>query len=257
MSHIILAIPALNDNYIWTIVHPKKKNAAVIDPGETKPILNLLAQQDLTLTAILLTHHHWDHTNGISGLLEKYLVPVYGPAEAMIPFCDHLIKGGDRLTLSSLDLTLNILSIPGHTLSHIAYYGHQLVFTGDTLFSGGCGRLLEGSPDQLYHSLLKLASLPFDTRVYCGHEYTKKNLEFAKMVDPNNLKLKKRIAETQQKIIQNLPILPPTLQLELDTNPFLRCHKKSIQKSLTEYHGYSLTDEIAFFAALRRWKDKF
>ncbi|MFW0061003.1 MAG: hydroxyacylglutathione hydrolase [Coxiella endosymbiont of Dermacentor nuttalli] len=257
MSHIILAIPALNDNYIWAIVHPKKKNAVVIDPGETKPILDVLEQQDLTLAAILLTHHHWDHTHGISGLLEKYLVPVYGPDEAMIPCCDHLIKGGDYLTLSSLELTFSILSIPGHTLSHIAYYGHQLVFTGDTLFSGGCGRLLEGSSDQLYRSLLKLAALPFNTRVYCGHEYTKKNLEFAKIVDPNNLKLKKRIVETQKKISQNLPILPPNLRLELDTNPFLRCHKKSIQQSVIKYHGHSFADEIAIFAALRQWKDKF
>ena len=257
MSHTIFAIPALNDNYIWTIVHPKKQTAIVIDPGETKPILNILEQQDLTLTAILLTHHHWDHTNGISDLLEKYLVPVYGPAEDMISLCDHPINGGDHLTLSLLELTFNILAIPGHTLGHIAYYGHQWVFTGDTLFAGGCGRLFEGSPDQLYCSLLKLTALPSNTRVYCGHEYTEKNLKFAQIVDPKNYKLKKRIEETQQKINHSLPTLPSTLQLELDTNPFLRCHEISIQQSLEGYYGYPFTDTVAAFTALRRWKDEF
>lgn len=257
MSHTILTIPALNDNYIWAIVHLKKQTAVVIDPGETKPILQVLEQRNLRLTAILLTHHHWDHTNGISGLLKKQPVPVYGPVEDSIPLCDHPIKGDDRLTLSSVDLTFTILAIPGHTLGHIAYYGHQWAFTGDTLFSGGCGRIFEGSPDQLYHSLLKLAALPADTQVYCGHEYTKKNLKFAKMVDPENYKLKKRIAETEQKLNQNLPTLPSTLQLELDTNPFLRCHKKSIQQSLREYYGYPLADTVAVFTALRRWKDEF
>ena len=258
MTHTILAIPALNDNYIWVIVHPKKQTAVVIDPGEAKPILDVLKQQNLTLTAILLTHHHWDHTNGISGLLEKHLVPVYGPSEDSIPLCDHSIKGGDQLTLFPVDLTFTILAIPGHTLSHIAYYyKHQWVFTGDTLFAGGCGRLFEGSSDQLYHSLLKLAALPADTQVYCGHEYTKKNLKFAQMVDPENYKLKKRIAETERKLNKNLPTLPSTLQLELDTNPFLRCHEKSVQKSLKDYYGYSFADTVTIFTALRRWKDKF
>lgn len=257
MSHTIFAIPALNDNYIWAIAHPKKQTAIIIDPGETKPILEALKQRDLRLTAILLTHYHWDHTNGVLGLLKTQPVPVYGPLKDLIPLCDHPIKGGDRLTLSSVDLTFTILSVPGHTLDHIAYYGHQLVFTGDTLFSGGCGRIFKGSPDQLYRSLLKLAALPADTQVYCGHEYTKKNLKFAKMVDPKNYKLKKRITETEQKLNQNLPTLPSTIQLELDTNPFLRCHKKSIQKGLKEYCGYPLTDTVAVFAALRRWKNKF
>ena len=257
MLHKILAIPALNDNYIWTIVHLKKQSAIIIDPGAANPILDMLAQQDLTLTAILITHHHWDHTQGILGILEKYLVPVYGPAEDMIPFCDHPINGGDHLILSSLGLTFNILAIPGHTLGHIAYYGHQWVFTGDTLFSGGCGRIFEGSPDQLYRSLLKLTALPSNTQIYCGHEYTEKNLEFAQMVNPNNHKLKKRIAEIQQQINQNLPTLPSTLQLELDTNPFLRCHEKDIQQSLEEHYGYPFANTIAVFKALRQWKDEF
>ncbi|ACJ19791.1 hydroxyacylglutathione hydrolase [Coxiella burnetii] len=257
MPHNILAIPALNDNYIWTIVHPQKQAAVIIDPGEAKPVLDFLKQQKLNLAAILVTHHHWDHTNGIQGILQKHPAPVYGSVESAIPFCDHPIVDGQTFSIPYAELTFNVLAIPGHTLDHVAYYADQWVYTGDTLFAGGCGRIFEGSPDQFYHSLQKLASLDPTTRVYCGHEYTGKNLEFAETVEPDNPKLKQRIVETGQKASQNLPTLPSTLQVELDTNPFLRCHQKNIQRRVQEYCGYPLADTVAVFAALRRWKDEF
>ncbi|QHG92478.1 hydroxyacylglutathione hydrolase [Coxiella endosymbiont of Amblyomma sculptum] len=259
MPYMIFPIPVLNDNYVWTVAHPKNRNAIVIDPGEAEPILNAFKKRNLTLVAILLTHHHWDHTNGIADLLKRVLVSVYGPSEDAIPLCNHFLQDGSLLTLPSLDITFRVLSTPGHTLGHIVYYcDFQWVFTGDTLFTGGCGRIFEGSPRQMYYSLLKLTALPSNTRIYCGHEYTKKNLEFAQMVDPNNLKLKNRIANFQKKDNGKFPALSySTLRLELDTNPFLRCHQADIQKSLKKHYGHSFSDTISFFAALRRWKDKF
>ncbi|AJC50466.1 hydroxyacylglutathione hydrolase [Coxiella endosymbiont of Amblyomma americanum] len=260
MSHVVFSIPALCDNHVWIVVCLKKRNAIVIDPGEAKPVLDTFEKSNLTLTAILLTHYHWDHINGISGLLERYPVPVYGPSENLIPLCSHPLQDRDYLTLPSLGITFNILTIPGHTVEHIAYYcKRQWVFTGDTLFTGGCGRIFTGTPYQLYQSLCRLAALPSNTQVYCGHEYTKKNLEFAQIVDPNNLNLKKRVMEIKKKINNNSYILPSTLQLEINTNPFLRCDKKDIKKSLGKYYGCSFlfSDTIAVFSALRQWKNEF
>ena len=258
MLHNILAIPALNDNYIWTIVHSKNRRAVIVDPGESEPVLNLFEQQNLTLTAILITHHHWDHTNGIQQIIEKYPVPIYGPLKDKISLCDHTLNDQDTIELSDVELTFKVLEIPGHTLGHVVYWGHQWVYTGDTLFTAGCGRIFEGSPDKFYHSLMKLASLDPQTKVYCGHEYTDQNLQFAKIVEPDNPNLKRRIIETQQKLNQNQPIPPSTIQLELETNPFLRCHQKNVQQRVQEYCGYPLADDIiAVFTALRRWKNEF
>lgn len=145
MLYNIFAISALNDNYIWTIVHPKKKIAVIIDPGVANPILDFLKRNKLNLAAILITHHHWDHVNGIQGILKEYSVPVYGFSKSSIPFCDHLVVDKQTFSISSAELTFNVLATPGHTLDHVVYYqpGHQLAYTGDTLFSGGCGRILK------------------------------------------------------------------------------------------------------------------
>lgn len=257
MLHNVLAIPALNDNYIWTIVHSKNRKAVIVDPGESEPVFDLFKQQNLTLTAILITHHHWDHTNGIQRIIEKYPVPIYGPLKDKIPLCNHTLNDQDTVELPDAELTFQVLEIPGHTIGHIAYCGHQCVYTGDTLFTGGCGRIFEGSPNQFYHSLTKLASLDPQTKVYCGHEYTDKNLQFAEMVEPNNPKLKRRIIKTQQKLNQNQPTPPSTIQLELETNPFLRCHQKNIQQRVQEYCGYPLANIVDVFAILRCWKNEF
>ena len=257
MSHNIFPVPAFNDNYIWTIVHPEKHMAVIIDPGQAKPVLDLLEKQNLNVAAILLTHHHWDHINGVEGILQKCPAPVYGPAKSFLPFCNRPVVGGETITIPEAELHFNVLEIPGHTLDHVAYQGHKWIYTGDTLFSGGCGRIFEGSPDQFYNSLQKLASLDPETQIYCGHEYTAKNLKFAEVVEPDNPKLKQRIIETYYKVNQNQPTLPSNIQIELDTNPFLRCNQATIQQRVEEYVGYAITDVLAVFVALRYWKDKF
>lgn len=257
MSPNILAIPALNDNYIWMIVHPTKQTAIIVDPGESKPVLEFLKTHKIDLSAILITHHHWDHTNGIEGILKEYTVPVYGPENDNIPLCDHPLKGQDQLKLPEMEVEYSIIDIPGHTKGHIAYHGHNCLFTGDALFTGGCGRLFEGTPDQLYHSLATLAKLDPETHVYCGHEYTGANLRFAEAIEPENLILQQRISDTEKLQTRGIPTVPSTIKLELQTNPFLRCHLPSVQNKVEMYCGYPLADNAAIFAALRRWKDTF
>jgi hydroxyacylglutathione hydrolase len=257
MSHQIFAIPALNDNYIWAIAHPEKKSVVIVDPGEATPVLDFLTREQLTLEAILITHHHWDHTNGIPEILAVAEVPVYASAREDVSFCDQPLTEKDIVKIPRTELEFKVIEVPGHTRGHVAYVGQGWVFTGDTLFTGGCGRLFEGVPDQLYHSLLTLAELPPDTQVYCGHEYTKKNLDFALVVDPTNNKLKQRISQTQAILAQGLPTVPATIELERQTNPFLRCHEPAIQQAAMAYCGHALADNVAVFAALRRWKDEF
>jgi hydroxyacylglutathione hydrolase len=257
MSYRILAVPALNDNYIWAIVHPRKKSVVIVDPGEAKPILNLLKQQKLNLAGILITHHHWDHTNGIEGILKVHPTPVFAPAKDDVIRCDHPVEDGDQVVIPEMELTFDVIDIPGHTLGHVAYLGHGWVFTGDTLFTGGCGRIFEGTPDQLYSSLSLLAKLDPKTEVYCGHEYTKKNLAFAAMIEPFNNKLEQRIDHTEGLLNKGLPTVPSTIELELQTNPFLRCHEHHVQQAAIAYCGQPLADNVAVFAALRRWKDEF
>lgn len=256
-SHNILAIPALNDNYIWMIVHPGKKTAVVVDPGEAKPVLQILKEQGLRLAAILITHHHWDHTKGIEEILKEHPVPVFTPLHDHVPLGDNPAEGGDKIEIPEVGLEFDVLATPGHTVGHIAYFGQGWVFTGDTLFTGGCGRVFEGTPDQLYQSLMHLAQLPPETRVYCGHEYTRKNLEFASLVEPYNLKLQERMVHVSATLDKNQPTVPSTIAEELETNPFLRCHIPAVQQAVMAYGGVSLADNTATFAALRRWKDEY
>ena len=229
----IIPIHALKDNYIWMISHSDKKLAVVIDPGEAKPVLDILEQQELNLTAILVTHHHWDHTNGIAELLERYPVPVYrSPLD-------------NKLVISELDLNFTILTIPGHTLDHIAFVGLGGVFCGDTLFCAGCGRVFEGTHEQMFESLQKLAQLPDETKIYCGHEYTQNNLKFAKTVEPNNADL---ILQTK---------VPSNIKLEKFTNPFLRCEIPEVHQAVENYCGKKLNTPVEVFRELRNWKDNF
>lgn len=233
----ILPIPALRDNYIWAIVD--KDNAIIIDPGETIPVEAFLHQHHLTLKAILLTHHHWDHVNGALELSRQYHVPIFGPADDNISFLTHPVREGDQVHIADFPLTLNVLDIPGHTLGHIAYVGDGMLFCGDTLFSAGCGKLFEGTAAQMYHSLKKLASLPGDTKVYCGHEYTYNNLKFAHMIEPGNQLINNHIAKVKILMENHKCTLPSTIKTELAINLFLRC------KSSEE------------FVALRKQKDTF
>jgi len=250
----IVPVSAFTDNYIW-VIHDQY-HAVVVDPGEAKPVLDFLEQKKLKITAILNTHHHIDHVGGNLELLQQFQVPVYGPGSELISTVTHRLKEGDSVYLPELSLRLSILDIPGHTAGHIAYYGANLLFCGDTLFSCGCGRLFEGTAQQMYISLNKLAKLPDETVVYCGHEYTLANINFARLVEPENQAITQLqiLAEKQRK--SDLPTLPSTIAKEKACNPFLRSNQPEVIRSASNYAGKPLTDPVSVFTAIREWKDK-
>jgi hydroxyacylglutathione hydrolase len=217
----IVALPAFNDNYIWLLRH--HQYAAVVDPGDAAPVIAYLQQHQLKLSAILITHHHSDHIDGVASLIQHYAPQVYASGKEKYTFAHQAVVEGQTLHLDNLQLTLKVLEVPGHTLGHVAYYGANCLFCGDTLFAAGCGRLFEGSAEQLYASLQRLAQLPDTTAVYCTHEYTLRNLEFALSLSPNYPPLLQRQATELAKRQSGLPTLPSTIALELATNPFLRC----------------------------------
>jgi hydroxyacylglutathione hydrolase len=256
MSVSVFPIKAFNDNYIWCLHN--QTHCAVVDPGDAAPVLAYCQDNQLTLSAIIITHHHWDHTGGIDALLAAFPnIPVYGPQNKNIKQITVRLLQGDAIELAQLGVKLSVLEVPGHTLDHIAYYGDMGLFCGDTLFSAGCGRLFEGTPQQMYQSLAKLTALPADTAVFCTHEYTMANIAFAETVEPNNQALidYKRWANKQREI--NAPTLPSNLQRELAVNPFLRCHSAELVTNVSQNKGATLASEQAIFASLRSWKDNF
>lgn len=255
MPLIVHTIPAFTDNYIWLFHSQGENQAYVVDPGDATPVLETLHRLELSLKGILITHHHADHVGGIDQLLREYSVPVYAPKG--IPQATTIMKDGDLLNIA--DQTFQVISIPGHTLDHIAYFSasESLVFCGDTLFSNGCGRLFEGTPDQMWHSLSRLASLPADTKIYCAHEYTEANTRFALEVEPDNEVLQQRAIEIEELRQQNKPTIPSALSKELATNPFLRTGHQSIQEAARRHSNQALPSETEVFAAIRRWKDCF
>jgi hydroxyacylglutathione hydrolase len=254
MLHIV-PVRAFTDNYIW-IIHDRC-HAAVVDPGDAAPVLDFLRRENLQLVAILNTHHHNDHVGGNAALLREFPVPVYGPAHESIPTLTHRLREGDNVQLAEFPLSFNVLDIPGHTAGHIAYYGANLLFCGDTLFACGCGRLFEGTPQQMHASLQKLAGLPDETQVYCGHEYTLANIHFARAVEPGNQALLELEAAMKKLRKQDIPTLPSTLMREKATNPFLRCNQLEVIQSAGNYLGASLPDPVSVFAAIRSWKNDF
>ena len=254
----IIPIRAFTDNYIWSIEDGKR--AAIVDPGDAKPVLAHLRERGLTLCAIVNTHHHGDHVGGNEALLAAFDVPVFGPAHEAIPGRTRALAEGDRIELPMLGLRFEVLDVPGHTAGHIAYVGEvdgPVVFCGDTLFAGGCGRLFEGTPAQMWSSLSKLASLPDETRAYCAHEYTLANLRFAHAVEPGNAALAARIAREAARRERDEPTVPSVMADERATNPFLRAAEPHVRAAAEAHAGHALPDAVASFAALREWKNGF
>ena len=248
-------VRAFQDNYVWTLTYGG--NAAVVDPGEAGPVLAFLRAHKLNLTAILNTHHHADHVGGNAELLEHYPVPVYGPHDERIPTVSDRVREGDSFTLPGFDLKLQVLEIPAHTRTHIAFAGGGMVFCGDTLFACGCGRLFEGTPAQMHAALAKLAKLPGDTRVYCGHEYTVSNIKFARAVEADNAALKKWEQDAAALRAKEQPTLPSTIADELRANPFMRCEIPAVAAAASRHAGKPLADAVSVLGALREWKNNF
>lgn len=249
-------IKAFDDNYIWLMT--TNEGSIVVDPGENINLLKVIEKKNIKLDAILVTHHHYDHTGGIEELLTKYPnLKVYGPNNNVDLIKSRLVDGE---LLNVIGVDFEVIEIPGHTLDHIAYYANinnsPLLFCGDTLFAGGCGRVFEGTFDQMYESLMKLKKLPQNTRIYCGHEYTINNLKFAKAVEPDNIDLIARYNDAIDLRKNNIPTLPSTLSIELKTNPFLRAEKNNVQKIIPHEFKTGLSEK-EIFSALRQWKDNF
>jgi hydroxyacylglutathione hydrolase len=252
----ISALPAFTDNYIWLLQDHRSQRCAVVDPGDAAPVEAWLdAHPDWVLSDILITHHHHDHVGGVERLKHISGATVYGPASENIPARDVALNDND--TASVLGWEFDVYAVPGHTLGHIAYYHHGLLFCGDTLFAAGCGRLFEGTPDQMHHSLSRLAALPEDTLVYCTHEYTLSNLKFAAAVEPTNADIAARLEKVTQQRQNGVMTLPSTLALEKLTNPFLRTGETLVKQKVDERAGAQNRAPSEVFAALRAWKDKF
>jgi len=249
------AIPALESNYVWAL--HDGRHALLVDPGEAGTPLNWLADKGLELSALLITHHHWDHTGGIDDVLAEHPVPVYGPEDRRIPQVDHPLREGDHAEFDAPGALFEILSVPGHTSIHIAYFGHRLVLCGDALFSAGCGRMFEGTPEQMLASLDKLADLPADTRMFAAHEYTVANCRFALAVEPDNRDLQERAREAETLRESGQITLPSSIGAERRFNPFLRTREPTVIDAARAHDPACGETPAEVFATLRRWKDSF
>jgi hydroxyacylglutathione hydrolase len=252
----VVGIPVLADNYVWCL-SDSKGQALVVDPGEALPVLSYLKANSYTLKGILLTHHHWDHVNGVGDLLAVEKVPVYGGKYDHISVVTHPLEDGDALRIESMDFSCEVAQLQGHTLGHVYYYGHGMVMTGDTLFSAGCGRVFEGSMDQMLKAMHKIASLPDETKIYAGHEYTINNLEFALGILPEDQDMAKHLQHCLDLQAKGLPTMPSTVALEKKINLFWRCRDPLLRRAVENKLGQTLADELSLFSALRALKDRY
>lgn len=260
----VTALPALKDNYIWIVCDHHSKQCVVIDPGEASPVLAYLQQQQIKLDAIIITHYHADHIGGIPALQLTFPeVRIYSSTKESLPYKTRLVQEGDKLSALDNKFACTVYEVPGHTLGHIVFYapnlnGTSAIFTGDTLFNAGCGRLFEGTFDALYQSLLKLRALPGATQVYCGHEYTQTNLAFALWLEPDNLQIQSALSDINAAASRKLPRLLSTLSRECAINPFLRCDEAYFRKLMqVRLQLDSLPIPIELFMRLRKLRDNW
>ncbi len=260
----VFPVPAFTDNYLW-VIHDDQ-HAVVVDPGDATPVIDYLTRHSLALQAILVTHHHADHVGGIGALIDWFgssaRPTVYGPAHEQIPHRDVAVREGDVVKFDSLGVELKVLDVPGHTAGHVAYFeaARQWLFSGDTIFASGCGRLLGGTAAALFSSLSRIGDLPSETRIYCTHEYTLSNIRFALAVDGDNADLRTRATLEAARRERGEPTVPTTVALERATNPFLRTSTPTVRDSvITSSSGVLPRDasDLAVFAALREMKNQF
>ena len=253
----IIPIKAFTDNYIWTII--KGDQAIVVDPGDPKPVIDKLQELNLSLKQIMITHHHFDHSGGIEELQKTFDCPAYGPAGGHIKGITNPLDDNEHFNV--FDQYFMAMATPGHTNDQLAYFcdsePNPILFCGDTLFAAGCGRLFEGTPNQMHASLSRFSALPLNTLVYCGHEYTESNLNFAIEVEPNNLDIQNRIKEVKGLRNQNKVTLPSTIDLELKTNPFMRCDQENVIQAAVTYNASTNDSEAEILGIIRNWKDNF
>jgi len=255
----IKPIKIFQDNYVWVLINEQNKLALIVDPGDATPILNWLNDHKVKPIAILITHHHWDHRNGINGLREKFDIPVYGSLLSKEDIITHPVANDNTLSFPEIGINFQVIETPGHTLDHVVYFSpeHKLLLSGDTLFSAGCGRLFEGTPEQMHKSLQKISMLPDDTSVYCTHEYTLKNLHFAAAVEPNNIDVLNHIEKVTILMQESQPSLPSYLLLEKKINPFLRCDQQAVISAVEKNFELTVNHLAETFSLLRKWKDNF
>lgn len=251
----IQPIRAFKDNYIWML--SDSGHALVVDPGDASPVLESLDRSGMALSAILITHHHADHIGGIGRLRKAFpAVRVYAPEDRRIPDATDRVGEGGRVEFPEIDCSLSVIEVPGHTSTHIAYVSDEALFCGDTLFAGGCGRVFDGTAEQLSHSLARIGTLPPRLRVYCAHEYTLANLGFAKWVEPESVAILERERRCEAMRERDEPTVPSGLDEELATNPFMRTDQPAVKAAAERYAGRSLASRAEVFAAIRQWKDR-
>jgi len=252
----ILTVPAFDDNYIWLIKDSQSSRCIVVDPGDAVPVLDVLSSQNLTIEAILITHHHHDHTGGVEALVaDNPQIKIFSKNPLFTNA--NLVDEGDEISFFDGNLSLKVWQVAGHTLDHIAYFNEEVLFCGDTLFSGGCGRVFEGTHQQMFDALSRLTKLNPQTKVYCAHEYTQNNLIFALHVDPNNSELIAYIKQVSKARQQGLATIPTTIGRELTINPFLRFNEPSILNNLQNILAKQISPGEALFKELRLYKDQF